>query len=74
VVTGNKSNSGNILKEDCRKEIIKNDTEEKKNTGKTFKKIFSNHIPVSKMINILKKQSCDGVQYVKGNLRINMLI
>ncbi|XP_011696304.1 PREDICTED: DIS3-like exonuclease 2 [Wasmannia auropunctata] len=67
-----KSSTGNVLKENCSQEIIRNDAR-KKNTDKagkkTFTRFFENHIPVPKMMNILKRPN--GVQYVKGNLRIN---
>ncbi|EGI59665.1 DIS3-like exonuclease 2 [Acromyrmex echinatior] len=67
----NKSNTENVLKKMCSEEIMKSDAKKKKGTRKTFKRIFSNYIPVSKMMNILKKQSFNDTQYVKGNLRIN---
>ncbi|KYM95072.1 PREDICTED: DIS3-like exonuclease 2 [Cyphomyrmex costatus] len=73
--TENKSNIGNILKKNNEtiysKKIIKNDAKKKQSTRKAFKKIFSSYIPISVMKNILKKQSSNGIQYVKGNLRIN---
>ncbi|KYQ51116.1 DIS3-like exonuclease 2 [Trachymyrmex zeteki] len=67
----NESNTENVLKKMCSEEIMKNDAKKKKGTRKAFKKIFSNYIPVSKMMNILKKQSFNGTQYVKGTFRIN---
>lgn len=57
-------------KEDRDKEIIKSNTKKKRNTERAKKKIFSDHVPVPKMINILKNKLFDGV-YVKGNLRVN---
>ena len=71
IETENKSNTENVLKKMYSEEIMKSDAKKKKNTRKTFKRIFSSYIPVSKMINILKKQSFNSTQYVKGNLRIN---
>ncbi|KYN35544.1 DIS3-like exonuclease 2 [Trachymyrmex septentrionalis] len=69
--TENESNTENVLKKMYSEEIMKSDAKKKKSTRKTFKRIFSNHIPVSKMLNILKRQSSNSTQYVKGNLRIN---
>lgn len=57
-----------------RKEIIISKTVQKeKNSQKMLKtkQIFSDYISVSKMKKILKKQTLDNVQYVKGNLRVN---
>lgn len=69
----NESGVDNVSKE-CNdsKEIVKSNTVKKgKNIQKKTKQIFSDHIPLSKMKKILKKQTFDNVQYVKGNLRVN---
>ncbi|XP_011252572.2 DIS3-like exonuclease 2 isoform X1 [Camponotus floridanus] len=77
----NESSMDNVSKEYCQdkescksKEIIKNNTVKgRKNAQKMVKtkQIFSDYISVSKMKKILKKQTSDNVQYVKGNLRVN---
>lgn len=67
----NESNTDNVSKERYFKnnrEIIKNNT--KKDAQKT-KQMFSNHISVKKMKRILREPTCNNVQYVKGNLRVN---
>ncbi|XP_077263222.1 DIS3-like exonuclease 2 [Temnothorax americanus] len=66
----NKSSAG---KENYGEKIIKSNPKKKKNTvvEKPIRKIFSDHIPVPRMLNILRKQPFNGVQYVKGNLRVN---
>ncbi|KAM0737088.1 DIS3-like exonuclease 2 [Formica fusca] len=72
----NESSTDNISKEHYykSKEIIKSKTVQKeKNPQKTLKtkQIFSDYISLSKMKKILKKQTFNNVQYVKGNLRVN---
>lgn len=73
----NESSTDNVSKEDCHKskEIIKNSNTVKKEknaqqTPKT-KQIFSDYISRAKMKKILRKQTLDNVQYIKGNLRVN---
>ncbi|KAL6425778.1 hypothetical protein ACFW04_009680 [Cataglyphis niger] len=72
----NESSTDNITKKHYhnRKEIIISKTVQKeKNSQKMLKtkQIFSDYISVSKMKKILKKQTLDNIQYVKGNLRVN---
>ncbi|KAL6262203.1 hypothetical protein P5V15_007300 [Pogonomyrmex californicus] len=64
-------NKFDIENEQCNGKISNENKKKKKarNAGKT-KKLFSDHIPVSKMKNILKKRHSDE-EYVIGNLRIN---
>ncbi|XP_012533692.1 DIS3-like exonuclease 2 isoform X2 [Monomorium pharaonis] len=67
----NNSSVGNIQKENCGTDEIKTNNEGKK-MEKVFKKLFSNYIPVPRMMNILNKQSSShNVQYIKGHIRIN---
>lgn len=69
----NESNMDNVSKEYCHKskEIIKSNMVKKGKNAQKTKQIYSDYIAVSKMKKILKKQTFDNVQYVKGNFRVN---
>lgn len=76
--TANESIKKNMLKEyNCsNKDIIKNNVKTKnqqktKQLSEIKKNTFSNYIPVQEMKHILKNQTSDNIQYVKGTLRVN---